>query len=390
MKYSFAERVLPLSQEGAYAVLAKAKAMESEGRDIIHLEIGQPDFPTPSFITHAGTEAINNGRTNYTSPAGTMELRKVIAESAGDQRGITLSPEQVIVGPGAKPALFYTVMALVEPGDQVIIPDPGFPSYEAIVLLAGGQPVPVKLDKDGLYNFDLDDLKAKINSRTRLVILNSPSNPTGGVAPISVLEKIAELIKNVDGCWVVSDEIYSKLVYEGNAPSIAVIPGMPERTVIVDGFSKTYSMTGWRLGYGIMPVALAERMELLLTHSVGCTADFTQAAGVAALLGDQSAVDTMRASFRKRRDLTVTALNSIPGVKCAVPPGAFYLFPDVSSFRLKSRKIADYLLSEAGVALLAGSDFGNSGEGYLRISYATSLEYLEEAVERIRTALARL
>ncbi len=389
MKYRFAERVRPLCQEGAYAVLARAKTLEAEGRDIIHLEIGQPDFPTPPFIAHAGAEAINKGRTNYTSPAGTRELRAAIAESAGAQRGITISPDQVIVGPGAKPALFYTVMALVEPGDQVIIPDPGFPSYEAIVRLAGGLPVPVKLDKNGLYNFDPDDLEASINSRTRLVILNSPSNPTGGVAPISLLEKIAELVKSVDG-WIISDEIYSKLVYDGDAPSIAVIPGMTERTVIVDGFSKTYAMTGWRLGYGIMPAVLAERMELLLTHSVGCTAEFTQAAGISALLGDQSAVAAMRDSFRKRRDLTAAALNSIPGVKCALPPGAFYLFPDVSSFRLKSRKIADYLLSEAGVALLAGSDFGKSGEGFLRISYATSLEHLQEAIERMRAALARL
>jgi len=389
MKYKFAERVNSLCQEGAYAVLARAKALEAEGRDIIHLEIGQPDFQTPLFIARAGIEAINKGRTNYTAPAGTKELRKVIAETAGAHREITISPDQVVVGPGAKPAIFYAVMTLIEEGDQVIIPDPGFPSYEAIVRLSGGLPVPVKLDKNGLYNFDLDDFKAKINSRTKLVILNSPSNPTGGVAPISVLEKIAELVKSVDG-WIISDEIYSKLVYDGNAPSIAAIPGMLERTVIVDGFSKTYAMTGWRLGYGIMPVALAERMDLFLTHSVGCTADFTQAAGLAALLGDQSTVDTMRASFRERRDLTVAALNSIPGVKCAVPLGAFYLFPDVSSFRLKSLKIADYLLSEAGVALLAGSDFGNSGEGYLRISYATSLEHLEEAIKRIRTALVML
>ena len=389
MDHVFAERVRPLQPEGAYAVLARARALEAQGRDIIHLEIGQPDFPTPAHIAQAGAEAILDGHTRYTPPAGSNDLRAAIAETAGAQRGMTISPEEVIVGPGGKPAIFYAAMALVEAGDEVIIPDPGFPSYASIVRIVGGAPVPVRLNRDELYNFDMDDFEQKINPRTRLIIHNSPSNPTGGVAPPAALEQIAEAAQRVNA-WVVSDEIYSQLVYDGEAPSIATLPGMRERTIIMDGFSKTYSMTGWRLGYGIMPPALADRVGLLLTHSVGCTADFTQVAGVAALRGDQSAIWAMRESFRERRDRTVAALNSIQEVRCAMPRGAFYAFPDVSSFGRTSKEIADYLLNEAGVALLAGSDFGAGGEGYLRISYATAWEQIERAVERIRTALARL
>ncbi|MGC8825788.1 MAG: pyridoxal phosphate-dependent aminotransferase [Anaerolineae bacterium] len=385
----FAERVRPLKAEGAYAVLARAKALEAQGRSIIHLEIGQPDFPTPEHIAEAGIQAIRAGRTRYTPPAGTADLRAAIAEVAGKWRGMTFSPEEVIVGPGAKPAIYFAALALVEPGDEVIIPDPGFPSYSAIVRLAGGVPVPVRLDPDELYNFDMQDFRQKINHRTKLVIMNSPSNPTGGVTPLHVLEQIAAEVQRVDA-WVISDEIYCQLVYEGDAPSIAVLPGMRERTIIVDGFSKTYSMTGWRLGFGIMPPALAERVGLLATHTIGCTADFTQAAGVAALRGDFSTVEAMRESFRQRRDLTVAALNTLPGVRCAMPKGAFYVFPDVRSWGRSSRELADYLLEEAGVALLAGSDFGPGGEGFLRISYATAWEQIREGIERMRQALARL
>ena len=385
----FAERVRPLKAEGAYAVLARAKALEAQGRSIIHLEIGQPDFPTPEHIAEAGIQAIRAGRTRYTPPAGTADLRAAIAEVAGKWRGMTFSPEEVIVGPGAKPAIYFAALALVEPGEEVIIPDPGFPSYSAIVRLAGGVPVPVRLDPDELYNFDMQDFRQKISHRTKLVIMNSPSNPTGGVTPLHVLEQIAAEVQRV-GAWVISDEIYCQLVYEGDVPSIAALPGMRERTIIVDGFSKTYSMTGWRLGFGIMPPALAERVGLLATHTIGCTADFTQAAGVAALRGDFSTVEAMRESFRQRRDLTVAALNTLPGVRCAMPKGAFYVFPDVRSYGRSSRELADYLLEEAGVALLAGSDFGPGGEGFLRISYATAWEQIREGIERMRQALARL
>ncbi len=318
MPTPFTERVLPLQPEGAYAVLARAKALEAQGRDIIHLEIGQPDFPTPAHVARAGADAIYAGRTRYTPPAGTADLRAAIAEAAGRQRGLTFRPEEVVVGPGAKPAIFFPTLALVGPGDEVVIPDPGFPSYAATVRVAGGVPVPVRLAD--MRSPDPDELAAVISPRTRLIILNSPSNPTGGVIPPADLERIAALARRAD-LWVISDEIYSELVYEGAAPSIAALPGMAERTIIVDGFSKTYAMTGWRLGFGIMPAALAERVELLLTHSVGCTADFTQVAGVAALRGDQGTVAAMQASFRARRDRTVAALNTLPGVRCASAPG---------------------------------------------------------------------
>jgi aspartate/methionine/tyrosine aminotransferase len=384
---TFAERVRSLQPEGAYAVLARAKALEAQGREIIHLEIGQPDFPTPPHVAQAGVDAILAGRTRYTPPAGAADLRAAIAEVAGRQRGLAFSPEEVVIGPGAKPAIFFPLLALIGPGDEVILPDPGFPSYTAAVRVAGGVPVPVRLRE--MRGPDVVELAARIGPRTRLIILNSPSNPTGGVIPPADLEQIAVLARQAD-LWVLSDEIYSQLVYEGEAASIATLPGMRERTIVVEGFSKTYAMTGWRLGFGIMPPALAERVELLLTHSVGCTSDFTQAAGIAALRGEQSAVAAMRASFRVRRDRTVAALNSIPGVRCPVPQGAFYVFPDVRSFGWPSKKLAEYLLDAAGVALLPGSDFGPGGEGYLRISYATAWERIETAVERMRAALARL
>ncbi len=392
MTETFAERVRPLEPEGAYAVLARAKALEAQGRHIIHLEIGQPDFPTPEPVAEAGIAAIRAGRTRYTPPAGARDLRVAIAETAGAQRGLKFSPEEVIVGPGAKPAMFAAILALAQPGDEVIFPDPGFPSYAATVLLAGATPVPVRLSGSpdgGLTSFDLTELEAHLSARTRLVILNSPSNPTGGVMPRADLERLAAAVLQTDA-WVLSDEIYSQLVYDGEDLSIAALPGLRERTVIIDGFSKTYAMTGWRLGFGIMPAPLASRVELFLTHAIGCTADFTQAAGVAALCGDQGTVAAMRESFRSRRDRTVALLNSIPGLSCPLPQGAFYVFPDVRSFGRSSKWLADYLLDRAGVALLAGSDFGRGGEGYLRISYATSMEQIEEAVDRMRSALAEL
>lgn len=387
---TFADRVAFLQAEGAYHMLARAQALEAEGRRIIHLEIGQPDSPTFANIVEAGVRALRQGRTRYTPAAGIRALRQAIAEQAGRQRGISIHPAQVVVGPGAKPALFFPTLALVQPGDEVIYPDPGFPTYEAMIRVAGGVPVPVPLREENDFSFDLDAFDAALSERTRLVIINSPGNPTGGVMPRSALEHIAAAAQRHD-FWVLSDEIYARLIYEADAvPSIAALPGMAERTIICDGFSKTYAMTGWRLGYGIMPEALAERVELLLNHAVGCTADFTQWAGLEALTGPQEAVAAVVAEYRQRRDVLVAGLNAIPGVRCRTPQGAFYVFPNVSAFGKPSAWLADYLLEEAGVALLPGTAFGRYGEGYLRLCFANSLEALQEAVERIADALARL
>jgi aspartate aminotransferase len=387
---AFAERVALLRAEGAYYMLARAQALEAEGRRIIHLEIGQPDGPTFENIVEAGVRALRQGRTRYTPAAGIRPLRQAIAEQAGRQRGMTIRPTQVVVGPGAKPALFFPTLALVQPGDEVIYPDPGFPTYEAMIRVAGGVPVPVPLREENDFSFDLDAFDAALSDRTRLVVINSPGNPTGGVMPLSVLEHIAAAAQRRD-FWVLSDEIYARLIYDADSvPSIAALPGMAERTIICDGFSKTYAMTGWRLGYGIMPEALAERVELLLNHAVGCTADFTQWAGLEALTGPQEAAAAVVAEYRRRRDVLVAGLNAIPGVRCRTPQGAFYAFPNVSSFGKPSDWLADYLLEEAGVALLPGTAFGRYGEGYLRLCFANSLAALQEAVERIADALARL
>ncbi|MGC8779936.1 MAG: pyridoxal phosphate-dependent aminotransferase [Anaerolineae bacterium] len=387
---TFAERVMPLQAEGAYYMLARAQALEAQGRRIIHLEIGQPDSPTFEHIVEAGVRALRQGRTRYTPAAGIRPLRQAIAEQAGRQRGMAFAAEQVVIGPGAKPALFFPTLALVQPGDEVIYPDPGFPTYAAMIHVAGGVPVPVPLREENDFSFDLAAFDAAVSERTRLVIINSPGNPTGGVMSLSALEHIAAAAQR-HGFWVLSDEIYSRLVYEGDAvPSIATLPGMAERTIICDGFSKTYAMTGWRLGYGIMPPALAERVELLLNHAVGCTADFTQWAGLEAITGPQDAVAAAVAEYRRRRDVLVAGLNAIPGVRCRTPQGAFYVFPNVSAFGRPSDWLADYLLEEAGVAVLPGTAFGQYGEGYLRLCFANSVEALQEAVERIADALARL
>ncbi len=378
----FAKRVTSLEAEGAYAVLARAQALEAQGREILHLEIGQPDFVTFPHISLKGIQAIASGQTRYNPPAGIPALRQSIAADAGKRRGIEIQPSQVVVGPGAKPGLFFPTLALVEPGDEVIYPDPGFPTYAAMIAVAGGIPVPVPLREENSFSFDLEELEKKINPRTRLIVLNSPANPTGGVIPLADLERIAEAAKTFN-CWVLSDEIYSRLVYEDAAPSIASLPGMLERTIIVDGFSKTYAMTGWRLGYMVLPEALAERVELLLTHSIGCTATFTQVAGVEAILGDQSKVDEVVGEYRRRRDRMVTGLNAIPGIHCQSPEGAFYVFPNVSSFGLPVRELARRILDEAGVAVLAGTDFGLGGEGYLRLCYATSPAIIDQAIDKL-------
>jgi aspartate/methionine/tyrosine aminotransferase len=296
----------------------------------------------------------------------------------------------VVVSPGAKPNLFFPVLALVEPGDEVIYPNPGFPTYEAIVRVAGGKPVPVPLEEGKNFSFDLEAFRRLVNKHTRLVILNSPANPTGGVMPLSDLEELARAAREFD-FWVLSDEIYSRLVYDGqSAPSIASLPGMMERMIIVDGFSKTYAMTGWRLGYGIMPQSLAQTVQLLLTHSVGCTAQFVQVAGVEALTGPQEQVDAMVSEYQKRRDAIVDGLNAIPGFSCRRPQGAFYVFPNIKSFGISSAEMATYLLEKAGVAVLSGSDFGEYGEGYLRLTYSNSIENIKQAINQIGEAVKEL
>ena len=385
----FADRVVKLAPEGAYAMLARAQELEAEGREIIHLEIGQPDIPTFENVSKAGVRAIEDGFTRYTPPAGIPALREAIAVDAGKRRGMRFTPAQVVVGPGAKPALFFPTLALVHPGDEVIYPDPGFPTYKAMIEIAGGVPVPVPLREEADFSFDLDAFDSLVSDRTRMIILNSPSNPTGGVMPLSALEHIAAVAQEKD-IWVLSDEIYSRLVYGESAPSIATLPGMEARTIICDGFSKTYAMTGWRLGYGIMPEPLAERVSLLITHSVGCTASFTQIAGLEAVQGPQEAVEAAVAEYKRRRDLLVSGLNAIPGVSCREPQGAFYVFPNITSFGKSSDWLAAYLLDEGGVALLPGTSFGDYGEGYLRLCFANTYENIERALQKLETALRKL
>jgi aspartate aminotransferase len=373
---SYAFRTSHLKPEGAYQVLARAQELEASGRQIIHLEIGQPDFETFDNIRVAGMRAIAEGQTRYTPPIGMRSLREVIAEDAGRQHGLQFHPDQVVVSPGAKPNLFFPVLALIEPGDEVIYPNPGFPTYEAMIRVAGGKPIPVPLKEENNFSFDLDTFNQLVNSHTKLVILNSPSNPTGGVMPMSDLEEIAAAAQKYN-FWVMSDEIYGRIAYDNAVvPSIASLPGMMDRTIIVDGFSKTYAMTGWRLGYGIMPKDLAQVVQLLLTHSVGCTAQFVQIAVVK--------------EYQTRRDAIVDGLNAIPGVTCRKPQGAFYVFPNIKSFGISSSKMADLILEKANVAVLPGSSFGAYGEGYLRLVYSNSIENIKQAIEQIKAALGSI
>jgi len=386
---SFAKRIGHLRAEGAYAVLAKAQALEAQGREIIHLEIGQPDFETYPHIAMAGIRAIATGKTRYNPPSGIPALRSALAEDYSKRRGISIGPEQVVIAPGTKPLLLLPMLALLEAGDEVIYPDPGFPSYEAAIGLAGATPVPVPLIEEQGFDLDLAAFDAALSPRTRMILLNSPSNPTGGIHSPGTLTHVAAAARRQD-LWVLSDEIYTRLVYDSEAPSIASLPGMLERTIIADGFSKTYAMTGWRLGFGIMPKPLAEKMDLLLTHSVGCSATFTQFAGLEAIQGPQDQVKAVVAEFRQRRDLIVSGLNTIPGVQCSTPRGAFYAFPNIQAFGRSSADLADLLLEEAGVAVLPGTAFGQQGAGYLRLSYANSMGNIEKALTRIAEALAAL
>jgi aspartate aminotransferase len=387
---AFAKRTSHLKPEGAYQVMAQAQALEKAGREIIHFEIGQPDFDTFQNISQAGIQAIQKGRTRYTPPSGMPALKEAVASTAGKQRGIDIRPDQVVIGPGAKPLLFFPAMALVEPGDEVIYPDPGFPTYSAMIEVMGGRPVPVPLLEEKHFSLNLDAFLKALSPQTRLVILNSPGNPTGGVIPQKDLEIIAQACAN-SRAWIMSDEIYGRIAYDGQeVPSIASLPGMMDRTIIVDGFSKTYAMTGWRLGYGIMPASLARKVDLLLTHSIGCTAHFTQEAGLEAVLGPQDRVSEVVEVYQSRRDVMVAGLNAMPGVKCKKPQGAFYVFPNVKAFGKSSEELAGLLLEEAGIAVLPGSSFGENGQGYLRLSYANSMENIERGLARMQEVFEKL
>jgi len=371
-----------LGTESAFEVLARARTLEGQGRQIIHLEIGEPDFATPQPVVDAAVAALHAGATHYTPSPGIAELRQAIAEEMSLSRGIDIDPASVVVAPGAKPILFFALLALVEAGDEVICPDPGFPIYESMIRYGGGTVVGVPLPEHLDFRLDIEALRAAISPRTKLIIINSPANPTGGILERADLEAIAALAIERD-IMVLSDEIYSRMIYEGEHRSIAEIDGMGERTIILDGFSKTYAMTGWRLGYGVMPPDLAAQISRLITNSVSCTASFTQIAGVEALTGDQAPVEAMMAEFRRRRAVIVEGLNLLPGVRCAMPRGAFYAFPNITGTGIGSQELATLLLEEAGVAALSGTAFGPGGEGYLRLSYANSVENIREALARM-------
>ncbi len=383
-----ATRMHRLGTETAFDVLARAKALEAQGREIIHLEIGEPDFDTPAHIVEAAVRALHEGHTHYTPAAGIPELREAIARHIRRSRGIDVGPEHVVVTPGAKPIMFFTILALLESGDEAIYPNPGFPIYESMIRFVGATPVPLPLREENGFRFDPDEFRRLVTDRTRLIILNSPQNPTGGVLTREDLEAVAEVARERD-ITVLSDEVYERILYEGEHVSIAALPDMQPRTVLLDGFSKTYAMTGWRLGYGVMPVELAEQITKLMVNSNSCTAAFTQWAGIAALEGPQDATVAMVAAFRERRDVIVEGLNRIPGFRCARPAGAFYVFPNVEGTGIPSAELADYLLETAGVAVLDGACFGEYGKGYLRLSYANSVENIRRALERIEEALRK-
>jgi aspartate/methionine/tyrosine aminotransferase len=373
-----------IGTESAFDVLVRARALEAQGKDVIHLEIGEPDFPTPKHIVDAGKQALDEGWTHYGPAMGLPELREAIAEYISKTRGITVNPANVCVTPGGKPMIFFPILALLGPGDEAIYPNPGFPIYESMIRVSGATAVPVPLVEERGFSFDLNVFRKSLTSRTKLVILNSPQNPTGGTIPPEDVAAIADEVRKRD-LIVLSDEIYTRIVYDGGMPvSIASLPGMLEKTIILDGFSKTYAMTGWRLGYGVLPPSLTDAVSKLMVNSNSCTASFTQRAGIAALKGPQEPVTAMVQEFRRRRDAFCAGLNDIPGWTCIIPGGAFYAFANVKGAGRSSREIADALLNEAGVACLNGGGFGEYGEGYIRFSYANSHENLMRAVERIK------
>ena len=383
-----AERMSRIGVESAFEVLVRARALEAQGRSVIHLEIGEPDFPTPPHVIQAAKDALDQGWTHYGPTQGLPELRAAIAAHVSRTRGIAVGPQHVSVVPGGKPIIFFPMLALLAPGDEVIYPNPGFPIYESMIRFSGATPVPLPLEESRGFSFDLNLFADLLTERTKMVVLNSPQNPTGGVIPREDLKAIADLLRDRD-VIVLSDEIYSEIFYGEPPASITEFPGMLEKTIILDGFSKTYAMTGWRMGYGVMPEWLVEAVNKLMVNSNSCTASFTQRAGLAALTGPRDCIDAMVSDLRRRRDAFVAGLNRIPGFRCALPGGAFYAFANVANTGIGSKELADYLLYEAGVAGLNGGAFGEYGDGYIRFSYANSLENLMEAVARIQKVSAR-
>ena len=383
----FAPRMSRLGTESAFEVLARAKALERQGKEIVHLEIGEPDFDTPSHIKDAAKQALDANATHYGPSAGLPEVREAIAKHIAETRGIDVTPEEVVITPGAKPIMFFTILALCGAGDEVIYPNPGFPIYESVINFAGGVPVPIPLREESGFGFDLDVFEQRVSAKTRLIIINSPENPTGGVLERDQLERIAAIAVERQ-IPVLADEIYRDFLYDGEFVSITGMRGMKPLTIVLDGFSKSYAMTGWRLGYGVMPPELADHVTRLMVNSASCTASFIQLAGIAALQGDRTPVARMVAEFKRRRDLFVDGLNTLPGVRCAKPRGAFYAFPNITGTRRSSSQVADRLLNEAGVAALSGTAFGEHGEGYLRFSYANSEANLRKALDRMRPVFA--
>ena len=377
-----ASRMARLGTETAFEVLVKARALEAKGRDIVHLEIGEPDFDTPANIIEAATDALHKGFTHYGPSAGLPTLRETIAQYVSETRRVNVIPDEVVVVPGGKPIIFFTILALAEEGDEVIYPNPGFPIYESMINYVGARAVPIRLREELEFRLDVNELAGLINDRTKLIILNSPQNPTGGVLEKTDIDAIARAIgdRNI---LVLTDEIYSRLIFEGEHHSIMSLDGMKERCILLDGFSKTYAMTGWRMGYGVMRADLATHVARLMTNSNSCTASFSQIAGVEALRGPQGSVDAMCAEFKKRRDIMVAGLNKIKGFSCLLPKGAFYVFPNITKTGWPSKKLADALLEDAGVAALSGTAFGEFGEGYLRFSVANSIENIEKALDRV-------
>jgi aspartate/methionine/tyrosine aminotransferase len=381
-----AERMSRIGVESAFDVLVRARALEAQGKSVIHLEIGEPDFPTPPHIVEAAKKALDEGWTHYGPTQGFPDLREAIAAHVSSSRGIRVGAEHVSVVPGGKPIIFFPMLALLEPGDEVIYPNPGFPIYESMIRFLGATPVPMPLEEARGFSFDLNLFRERLSSKTKMVVLNSPQNPTGGVIPAEDVRQIAEMLRDRD-VIVLSDEIYRQTSYTDQPPvSIASFPGMLEKTIILDGFSKTYAMTGWRMGYGVMPKWLVEAVTKLMVNSNSCTASFTQRAGLAALTGPQDCVTRMVAEFRRRRDAICAGLNAVPGFRCAVPGGAFYAFANITGTGMDSKELADFLLYEAGVSCLDGGAFGEYGKGYIRFSYANSMANLMEAVDRIKKA----
>jgi aspartate/methionine/tyrosine aminotransferase len=378
-----------LGTETAFEVLAKAKALEKQGKDVVHLEIGEPDFDTPKNIKDAAEKALKASYTHYTPSAGMPELRQAIAEYISETRKLDVKPEEVVVTPGGKPIMFFSILALVNPGDEVLYPNPGFPIYESLINFVGAKPVPIPLKEENEFSLDPEYVKKMITKKTKMIILNSPENPTGGVVTREQLKVIADCIKDRDDAFVLSDEIYSRIIYEGKHESITQFPGMKEKTIILDGFSKTYAMTGWRLGYGVMRKDLAEKVAQLMTNSNSCTNAFVQLAGVEALKGPQKDAEKMVAEFKKRREVIVDGLNNIKGITCKKPHGAFYVFPNITGTGMDCRKLGDHLLYNAGVAVLPGTSFGKFGEGYLRLSFANSIENIKKALDRIEKSLKK-